>query len=290
MAGPVTASPVEPLDPTSPVVSLLTSAVRVDDPLGAWTRTGISYRPRLCLPPDDPYWWGCVSEDGDLPPALDPPWTKTAPEKPDLRIFRPIDAWTGDRCGPAEAARSRANAESDLDRFLSRLVEDELWTGARADLAGYENDRLNDATDLVDGGAPLSPIEAFAELEQALADGESGLGMIHAQPRVVTRWLSENVVFPEATGTRLRSRLGTIVVPGAGYDGSGPGLAAGDEGASYAYATSLVRVYLGAVNTYESRNIETNDVGSIAERPFIAEWSGCTKTGALVDLTNAAAS
>lgn len=299
-------APWSPLPSAPPTVSLLSSALVVPDaelPRG-W-ENGLEWQPEkggLDTTGDYPYWWVCPEGAGATAEATVSGGIKKTYAQPSLRRVRPVVAHTGDKSstfqefGPDKADGSpegrRERARHVLEANLSRIVENELWTGTRATAAGFPNDFLANAPTALNGGAATGIVPALSELEQAVAEhDETGVGMIHAQPRVVTAWRTLQLVEPDASGKRLRTILGTLVVPGGGYPGSGTGLAAGTVTSSWAYATGMVRVALGAEQLVpnddaEATNRDVDDVTYRAERNFAVAWEGNTKHAVKVNLAS----
>lgn len=277
-----------PLAP--PRVSLLTSVDVIPAGDERWAN-GMQWAPEACAPPDDPYWWVCPEGEGGAAPD----YTKVIPPPESVLEYRPYDVWVGFRCGN-QAVRSgeyQQLATRAIDAFQSSLIERELWAGAVAQAAGFPNDYLTNSPTSLNSDAATPFVRALGELEQALAECQPGqTGVVHAQPRLVTLWLSEGLVVPEPNGRRLRTALGTIVVPGAGYDGSGTSLPAGGTvAASYAYGTGMVRVWLGdqVVIGGEGGDYEmetsTNTVAVRVERAVAATWDECCQVAIQVDHT-----
>src|SRR5262245_38999981 len=208
---------VEAIPLTPPRVSLVTS-VDVATGDGDWMN-GIRFAPEACAPPTNPYWWNCPEGSGTAPG-----FTKVI-NAPEAQVgYRPFDIWIGFKCGNMAVRNGEylAEARRAMEAFQSSLIEKELWGGTVATTAGFPNDYLKNSPTLINTGTATPFITALAELEQGLATCQPGqIGVIHAQPRVVTKWRAYGLVEAEASGRRLRTALGTIVVPGAGYDGTG---------------------------------------------------------------------
>lgn len=189
-----------------------------------------------------------------------------------------------------------ARAERQLNACTSRQLEDEFWRGTRARDRGWTNNFYlaeEGATDRLSNVA-VATTDALACLERALMSCKcGGRGMIHATADVVTHWARDGLVKRE--GGLIVTVLNTIVVPGEGYDGTGPaaradGPAAAPSGASWAYATGRVDVRLGPVVLIPGRDaIEAaldrgiNDFRVYATRFAAATHDGCCSYGVLVD-------
>lgn len=253
---------------------------------------------------DVPYWWDCALTGGSAPATFFS--TRMAGIKkigthPGKLTFDPFQVWVGYRCTAHDVAHDDGIGASVAGRrLLAKLeaatpaaVEREFWTGKIGDAAGLRGPALADIGTVtqVDGGIALGFVTALGELEQALADNANLVGrrMIHAQPRAVNAWRSRGLVELSPEGAFLRTALGTIVVPGTGYPGTGVGnTGAVSHGTTFAYGTGQVRVWLGApdVRQVESSSIdrEDNDVELRAERSVVIAWDPGAHVGARVSL------
>ena len=183
-------------------------------------------------------------------------------------------------------AQARRAVEAITEYRLSR----ELWTGEQAQAESLPNRWLADVAnvDIVTESGPVDAVQALACLEQYLADTIAGRrGMIHATWATVTWWMRFGLVRRD-TGLLL-SALDTIIVPGAGYDGSTPDGAPATNGDVWAYATDLVDVRLGPIEIIGGLNATgvnrtTNTVEIRAERAAAASWELAAHGGARIDL------
>ena len=96
-----------------------------------------------------------------------------------------------------------------------RKIERELWTGDKAQAAGFPNNFLANAASVEDlGSKPL--VYALAELTQYLADSIEGRGMIHCTPYLLSMWAAagalrrEGTVWLDAVLNGPRSGAGTV--------------------------------------------------------------------------------
>lgn len=299
---------IDALPLVPPRVSLLTSVDVTTETDEAHWANGLQFLPDACDVPTGvtPYWWACPEGAGTAPAH-----TKDTPAPESTVLYRPYDIWVGFRCG-AQSVRNNdylQRANRAMEAFQSFLIEQELQLGAVARAAGFPNDYLENSPTTLNGGANTPYVTALAELEQALATCNPGqIGVIHAQPRTVTLWLQNGLVVPEANGRRLRTALGTIVVPGSGYDGGGPTIAAetlatGGVASSYAYGTGMVRVWLGPVRRPSISDLDdmsgsqglhaaevdrsVNTVNVRVERTVAAVWDECCQVAVRVNHTAA---
>lgn len=189
-----------------------------------------------------------------------------------------------------------------LEAILSKTIEAEFWSGTKAIARGWTNNQyLTNATGLtVLGTAPVGGVFGFvdglAALEQAIADGSGWeRGVIHASRQLVTHWISQNLVhsIPNPPTGRLLTELGTPVIAGAGYPGSGPQGAINPNRLEWAYATPMPQVRLSEVffNDTDQDAVavdrSTNDRTVRAHRFAAVTFSPCFRAAALVTMTTA---
>lgn len=201
----------------------------------------------------------------------------------------PFVVWASDKCSSFDGERDwRGRAERALNACVSMQVAHELWTGDLSTARGFGNRFLaGQDSDVVASGANLT--SALACLEQGLSQCACGQqGMIHATPQVVTHWNALGLVRRE--GQRILTVLDTIVVPDAGYDGSGQYGQNAADGSIWAYATGMVEVRLGPVQVFarepgEQIDRTNNTRIAIAQRMAAVSWDGCCHLAAEIDLS-----
>lgn len=264
-AGPrqvLDASPVAP-----PRVGLVASARAVTEPDERWIN-GFTWAPENCSE-------GVIVDPCDANPS------KNISANPDVSTFDPYVIVAGDKCSPFQERDYKSRAQRKLLACESKAIEKEFWTGTQAQSSGWTGNRYlaSNAADDLSGGSAVTPLEALACLEQYLGDCVcGGVGMIHATRSTVLIWSQYNVLIRE--GNIITTINGTIVVPGAGYDGSGPDGDAATDGNVWAYATGLVEVRRSAIAVFpdtmaEALNRMTNLVEFRVERMAAATWDGC---------------
>lgn len=233
----------------------------------------------------------------DLPEAYDQcnqaatsPNVKSAGELPDTVQFPGYTLFEPITC----TARSLHSQEEYADRAMAALeagrgyqIERQLWTGA---LFPADSEYLASAhATVLFGGNPTSAVNGLAELELAIA-GSGRLGWIHATWDIVSVWSSFYSIFQD--GPVLRTALGTIVVPGVGYDGSGPpGEATPAAGQAWAYATGPVEVrldtpYLVPAELKQAITfspVSDNSITYRAEQNAVAYWDDTLHAAVLID-------
>jgi hypothetical protein len=131
-----------------------------------------------------------------------------------------------------------------LDSATPAAIEAEFWAGILAQAKSYPNRYLMDSgvTNLTPGattptnGTPPTVDRGFEILQQALAAcGFGGQGMIHCEPAA-----SPNLLNVRRVGSLLLDIFDNIVVPGVGYQGTGPTGDVPATGYSWMGATDLV--------------------------------------------------
>jgi hypothetical protein len=221
---------------------------------------------------------------------------RQAPANPEIQEADPFVVWAAFECSPFgwQSIDYIGRAERQLAATQSFEVANELWTGRLAiDDASPTAFLTDDSTAIVLGSGALTPLEALGCLEMGLATcGKGRRGLIHCTPALLAVWVGSLAV--QKAGGQFVSPLGNIVVADAGYDGSGPGGTAAGA-AQWAYATDLISVRLGAVDTMPA-NLEStedwvmamrttdNTVIAYAQRPAIYQWDACCHVAVEVDL------
>lgn len=211
-----------------------------------------------------------------------------------LNAGTPFVVWAGDRCS-ALAFQSRdwqARARRQLEVTRSFQIARELWDGALA-AGGIDNPLLTDLTsDTVTAGA-ADPVDALACLEAGMAEqGFGRQGMIHMPPQLMAHYVAASAVVRD--GATFVSPMGHVVVPDAGYTGSGPGGSA--AGASqWMYGTDVIALRLAEVMTVPTSLSDARDLASAMDRTVnditvwavqvvAYQWDRCVHVAAEVDL------
>ena len=265
-----------------PRVGLLPSVGTTDELEARW-EAGFAYAAENCVAA------GVFDPCG--PGTLDPPANRAMVEAD------PFAVWAADECSAFGFSERdwQGRARRLLEACQSKQVERELWRGdlSRAD-SDINNAFLASADADVIGAPGTSLRDGLACLEQALADCSCGArGMIHATRQVVTHWQGLGLLRRE--GSLVLTINDTIVIPGAGYDGSGPPAAAGDPpvaavtGGVWAYATGIVDVRLSPQidivpgSFAQAFDRSTNTIAFRAERLAAASWDGCCHIAIALD-------
>ena len=187
------------------------------------------------------------------------------------------------------------------------VVENQWWTGA----FNEDNAFLAMANPIYpaafqSGGSAYAAVglqDSLGLLEQAIAYRDAGVGVIHCTPFVFNAWATRGGIpfrydgATPGTSTHIWTPNGNLVVPGYGYDGSGPSDAPTIDNpqwqtSQWAYATDAVELLRGPIQI-EPNSLsemspaiqEFNDVPWRALRPWAIYSNGGLRAAVLVDTT-----
>lgn len=134
----------------------------------------------------------------------------------------------------------KGRAQRLLENATPSAIEHEFWTGEVAQAEGLPNNYLTNpesVTDLTPATAP-SVARGMQILQDAIGScGFGGQGMIHTMYQT-----APNLLAARRVGPLLLDVFDNIIVPGAGYPGTGPGGEEPTTGTAWMYATDLVMV------------------------------------------------
>lgn len=214
--------------------------------------------------------------EGELPPT---------PEFSGLTVYEPVTC----------TARSLHDQQTFADRATVALeasegwqLEHEVWTGEILGGTGTQPFLADSHADVLNGGVETNVTNGLALLEKAIA-ASGRQGWIIATWDVISLWSSFYGVYAE--GANLRTVLGTIVVPFAGGDGSGPaGEATPTATQAWAYATGPFDVYRsevvlvpGDISQAITMNPSDNTITYRAERYYVWDWDDTLHAAILID-------
>lgn len=220
---------------------------------------GVQYIPDDC---GDVYLW-----DMQCPPVSG---SKTFQALPTIVSGGPFAVYSSYTCSIVgidyDEARRRTLTRASL--FMQEGVERRFWQGSLA------TPGLPGMTGLLRGSTPLTAAScvtsAVATLEQALADNNIIGGIIHARPYMAPFFATNHLLLPNGRG--WKTYMGTPVVFGQGYDGTGPNGEAVTSTAEYMYATGRVPIWQDPevfVNPVEGGlNRSTNVLTLLAEQVY----------------------
>jgi hypothetical protein len=158
---------------------------------------------------------------------------------------RPITVYTRLRRSLIDDDRTQAV----FDASEGPVVEAALWAALDAD-----------ATALGNADTALA---ALAFVEQYLASGYGGIGVIHVSPLGATMLKGALV----RDGDSLTTLLGTPVIVGAGYDHDG-----GSGGACQIIGSGAVLLYRGETTSIDTPDREVNDATTLVQRTWVVGW------------------
>jgi len=168
-----------------------------------------------------------------------------------------------------------------------RAVERRIWQGEPLGGIGGITGLFRSATTLTAAGCITEAVEV---LEQQLADAGVVGGIIHARPGMAAHFAQAHLT--ERVGRQYTTYLGTPIVFGQGYDGTGPAGQAVSTNDEYIYATGRVLIWQSEVFVpplRETFNRALNQQMALAERIYAVAiecgiWAvqvtrNCTTTG-----------
>lgn len=258
--------------PQPPVHTLIAAATVVTEQNPQWAG-GANVRPYPCTTPS---YWPIAVDSAAVKDVSDACSEFTQVDA--FAVYMLLERSTLGRVAEDERARARASFAA----MEPSAVELAAWYGGLGDAA---TNPLGQAI-----GAPPENLGTFSAA-RALGELEARArvrGVIHANPLVVTAWISLNLV-EEVNATTLSTKLGTVVVPGVGYppefaDGTG----GGDSPA--AVLTGQVAMRRGQTIVIPDADADgidrTHNVAQLlVERDYLVLSDLCQHVGVQVDLT-----
>lgn len=176
-------------------------------------------------------------------------------------------------------------AVTALQGLEAALVEREFATGSAMPSNPYLADTDVDILPV----SPLGPLEALAQLENAVAlTGK--MGVIHTDPGTATAWAGQYLI--EKEGAYMRAvATGTPIVVGYGYVGVAPdGESAPAATEGWAWATGPVQIRRSEIALLPGDLAAALDRGNNvvtyrAERHYLVDWDTELQAAVLVDRT-----
>lgn len=180
-----------------------------------------------------------------------------------------------------------------------KALEAELWGGYIAQAAGQLTvPYLNDNKGVNVGTGVVSVEVGIAKLEQGLADCGLGVaGVLHLTRQAAQIAGSQGAVRMDSDGV-LRTRLGTPVVAGVGYNPAtvpaapaqapipAPAALGAQPDNQWGFATGPVYVHLGPSEFIgENLTIGTNMLETVAGRTAAVYWDSCCVIAVQMDTT-----
>ncbi len=210
---------------------------------------------------------------------------------PALVEAQPYLVWAGDKCSAfGWSARDYiGRATRALLASESKQIAKEFWTGEQAQDSGWPNVFLASSSAVTLTASPQAPATALDFLEQGLGDCSNGArGVIHCTRQLGSFLSGLGNTVRNINGT-IQTYVGTLIIPDAGYDGSGPSGQPAVAGSQWAYATLMPTVRRGPVDVIPSSFEEaiirgTNDLEFRAQRPAVVTIPPCCILAVEVDL------
>lgn len=215
-----------------------------------------------------------------------------------LQVFRgatPITVFARFDCSPVGIGDAEQAAVEALERVEANRLEESFWTGsvggqsvafphlaANMEVGDTEGIVLQTVAAVCVTGVDIA--HALGEIENCLADCQSGQGVIHIPPEALPTFLAWNLAIRQDDA--LFSPAGHQIVVGTGYPGTGPDGSDPPEGSTWIYATGPMFGYRGEVfftRERESFDRAENTMQMIAERTYVIGWE-CCHFAALVNL------
>lgn len=255
----------------------LFSVLPLSESDGHWQSGGAEWESLNCAPAHgvgDP----CKTEEGETTPGL-PKEFEGGLIVSDAEPFTVAGTF---QCSPVGFTPQRANeiAQQHLLTREEARAEQAVWTG---DLGNTPYLASPDTTVL--GTGPLGLAEGIGVLEKWIGDAYGSIGVIHVDRLLGTALVEKGVV--QVNGSRATTVLGTPVVIGTGYVGTGP---QGQPG-RWAYVTPAMIGYRSAVFSGSSRpgdlfDTSNNDLYGIAERTYLVGWDDCGVAAVELSITS----
>jgi hypothetical protein len=191
----------------------------------------------------------------------------------------PYSVYAGMECGTVGYDSGRSQSAVDRARTILELAgqhaaEANLWTGAGGGTPALN--AVGVATTISGAGTPI--ISAIRLLEDWVADRYAAKAVIHVKRGVSAALANAHLIVRDpANPNAWMTAMGTRVVFGGGYDGSGPSAVAAAAGTSWAYVTGQIVVRRGPVLDYDvEQSIQKtiNLVDVFAEQVYLTEVDG----------------
>lgn len=254
---------VVPAPPALPPRFGLIAAATLPDDGGARWEFGATWEAEACgLEGAGPGPYDCL--------PLDP--RNDAPTTGGRVTSWPLLLWGLDACSTLGfVARDwQGRARRHLAATESAQLAREMWAGAvtQAQNPGEESPYLADAGAVIlEGGAATEVNEAIAAIDDAAAAASAGRRiMLHMTTKTLGVAMGSGSTYIGRDGALLTTAIGSIVVPDAGYPGTGPDADAG-EGNHWIFASAVVQVRLGAVETLPDTLDDARGLAAAVHRP-----------------------
>jgi len=166
-------------------------------------------------------------------------------------------------------AEAEARIKTRMSLREQTAVERRVWQGIPAGGIGGIPGLFQSAQTLT---AASCPTVAMSQLQQVLADNGVFGGMIHARPSMEPQ-LSRSHLIEVGPGRRITTKLGTPVVFGQGYNGTGPQGQAVTATVEYMYASGRILLWATDIEVPDPRqtfDTTNNIMKTIGEKIYVA--------------------
>lgn len=205
---------------------------------------------------------------GDCDPEIAEGFPKEFPDGgPGVGEASAFTVYGAAKCSPTGGEIDKQNrlAEETLLAREEQAVELRLWAALAAD----------DAAVLLTSAEPLI---ALAKAEKWIGDNYGSKGVIHASRFAATILVKTAVLRP--VGGQMQTQLGTPVVVGSGYPGTGIDSAAPTAGNEFIAASPALfgyrsQVFVGSNQSGDLLDVRRNDLYGIAERNYLLGYDPC---------------
>ena len=177
-------------------------------------------------------------------------------------------------CSIASASAEEMNrlAREHLTSKEEAGAERALWTGE----VGNTPSLANPDAVVLGGGSAVALTEGIGLLEQFIAETYGSMGVIHVTRATALALVAKSLA--TVRDNRLFTALGTPVVAGSGYPGTGPNGAAPTSGA-WAYASPALLGYRSEIFSATENGLAydtlNNDATALAERTYLLGFDSC---------------
>jgi hypothetical protein len=166
-------------------------------------------------------------------------------------------------------AEAEARIKTRMSLREQTAVERRVWQGIPAGGIGGIPGLFQSAQTLTPAACPTL---AVGQLEQVLADNGVFGGMIHARPNLAAQ-LARSHLIEMGPGRRITTKLGTPVVFGQGYNGTGPQGQAVTATVEYMYASGRILLWATDIEVPDPRqtfDTTNNIMKTIGEKIYVA--------------------
>lgn len=244
-----------------------------------WEYDGVTWETLTCEPASGIGVYNC--ENPDQTTGLPKGFTANG-DVGEADVFHVYGAY---RCTPVghtlDYARDRA--AEHLQVREEAVAEQAIWTGD-LDTEGF----AANAEEAVSGAVSIT--RAIGALEQWIARAYGSQGVLHMTREAAVAGIAADALV--VVGNQVRTVLGTPVVAGTGYPGTGPAGQEPTDGQTYIYVTPGLlgyrsEVFPGTDTVQAGFDKTNNNLTAVAERAYSIGWDPCGTAYALANFEEA---